>query len=117
MAASFPAGGDTPATNHPTSHPSTHSLPQRNVSINVGESTGQAGGLHPLHHPQGGGSTAGGPKLSRWATLRSDSKDSAVPASTATPTSAQRPQHAAPHTQVDSTNKVSAEMFMLLLNY
>lgn len=112
MAASFPAGGDTPASNHPQPHhpPTTHSLPQRNVSINVSEPSGQTGGLHPLHHTQGAGShgpSAGGPKLSRWATLRSDSKESAAPAPSAAPTPAQRQQQGGgQQSQVDSTNKV-----------
>ncbi|XP_022710419.1 potassium voltage-gated channel protein eag-like, partial [Varroa jacobsoni] len=118
MAASFPAGGETPASNHPAVHhpPSTHSLPQRNVSINVSEPPGQAGGLHPAAHhstPPTGTQPppVGGPKLSRWASLRSDSKDST--AHTPTPAAvAQQPvqqQQVGAQQQVDFTNKENAD--------
>lgn len=122
MAASFPAGGETPASNHPAAHhpPSTHSLPQRNVSINVSEPPGQAGGLHPAAHhstPPTGTQPppVGGPKLSRWASLRSDSKDST--AHTPTPAAvAQQPvqqQQVGAQQQVDFTNKVCGENVQL----
>lgn len=98
MAASFPAGGETLASSQSHQPSTTHSLPQRAVSINVSEPSGQTGGLHPLHHPSAGGhGSSGGPKLSRWAALRSDSKDSAPAPSAATQRTGQ---------QVDSTNKV-----------
>ncbi|XP_003738588.1 potassium voltage-gated channel protein eag-like [Galendromus occidentalis] len=80
MTASFPAGGETPASNpvhpgHPASHAPHVPLP-RNVSINVSEPPAPSA-LHP----------SAGPKLSRWAALRSDSKENTgTTAAAATPT-------------------------------